>query len=253
MLIITNNLKLYSVGRNDYGQLFLGNRENQCSPKQTSFSNILKVSAGCHSFFQNNKGEIYGCGFNTNGELGLGHNKTLPGSAYLILDQPKDIIQFCCGVFHSLFLDIQGNVYSVGLNKNGCLGLGHNDDQNILTQIIDIPPIQAISCTSGSSYLIDFDEKRSFGCNIFGQLGHDDKRNRSLPTKMIMLHDIHQICGSLGIHFLAKDSQNKIFITGLTTNGQLGCLSREIKKPREMNFNCSIWGEPKVRAKSARK
>ena len=40
-------------------------------PQKTSFSNISKVSNGhYHSLFQNNKGEIFACGYNLRGECG---------------------------------------------------------------------------------------------------------------------------------------------------------------------------------------
>ena len=78
-LIITNDSNLWSCGNNDYGQLCLGNeeegdKEDRSIAQKTSFSNISKVSAGAgHSLFQNNKGEIFGCGKNEHGECGLGH------------------------------------------------------------------------------------------------------------------------------------------------------------------------------------
>ena len=71
-LIITNDSNLWSLGFNDHGQLFLGNTIKRSRPEKTSFSNVVKVSAGkFHSFLQNNNGEIYGCGSNYFGQLGL--------------------------------------------------------------------------------------------------------------------------------------------------------------------------------------
>ena len=78
--------------------------------------NISKVSCGSyHTLFQKYNGEIF-----------------------------LAVIQFICGGHHSLFLDSEGNAYSVGNNCYGQLGLGHDKDQNILNQILNIPPIQTI-------------------------------------------------------------------------------------------------------------
>ena len=71
---VTTDSNLWSCGYNLYGQLCLGNKENQLKPQKTSFSNISKISTGWdHSLFQNDKGEIFSCGLNQFGQCGLGH------------------------------------------------------------------------------------------------------------------------------------------------------------------------------------
>ena len=105
-LIITNDSNLWSCGDNYYGQLCLGNQERQLTFKQTSFSNISKISVGgFHSLFQDIKGDICGCGYNDSGELGLGHFDNPQIAPILISNLPSNIIQFVCGFFHNLFLD----------------------------------------------------------------------------------------------------------------------------------------------------
>ena len=225
-LIITNDSNLWSCGSNSEGQLCLGNKAgSQSKYQQTSFQQISKISAGGNnSFFQNNKGEIFGCGQNNNGEAGLGHFNSPQVEVTLIPNLPLNIVQFCSGYHHSLFLDSNRNVFSVGYNGYGALGLGHNNTLNVLNQIPNIPPIRSISCVGHSSYLVDIDgDLWSFGHNGNGQLGHGDNRNRNIPTKIKSLKNITQtVKGSCGYHFLAKDSQNKIFVMGRNNEGQLG-------------------------------
>ena len=258
-LIITSDSNLWSCGSNDYGQLCLGNKESQVKPQKTSFSNILKISSGFyHSLFQNHKGEIFSCGYNYCGECGLGHNNQPQITPTLILNAPPNIIQFDCGVNHSLFLDSEGNVYSVGSNLAGELGLGHNTYQNELNKIPNIPPIKTISCVTSSCYLIDFEGNLwTFGNNCFGQLGHgDDKTDINAPKKVNTLKDIQQISyGPCGYHFFAKNSQNQIFATGSNEYGQLGTYSGSVSTPKELHPQYStIWrDEFRSRAKSARK
>ena len=254
-LVITHDSNLWSFGKNGYGQLCLGNSEEQSGPQQTSFSNILRVSAGnVHSFFQDINGEIFGCGYNNHGTLGLGNNDIQIEPSRLPIHS-LNIIQFCCGNAHALFLDSEGNVFSVGYNNHGELGLGHNIECNVLNQIQNIPSIRIINSTAFSSYLVDFDGSLwSFGANNFGQLGHGDKSNRNVPTKISSTVDITQISvGSCSQHVLVKDSQNSVFVMGNNGRGQLGknC-SLEILSPQEMNS--SKWGNIKnCAAKSARK
>ena len=310
----TNDAKLWSWGRNDKGQLCLGDKEDRSYELQkTSFSNICKLSAGGnHSLFENNKGEIFSCGSNHYGQCGLGHfdHQIAPslipnappnivhfvGGLYhtLFLDSegnvfsvgynneldlghdtnqnglghfdylqitpsfipnlPPNIENFVCGYEQNLFLDSEGNVFSVGYNYYGELGLGHNRKQNVLNKIPNIPPI--ISCVGSSCYLIDFEGNLwTFGINNNGQLGHGDKTNINIPKVINTLKDIQQISyGCCGYHFIAKNSQNQIFVTG--KNEQLvSTESQSVSIPTEIDSQYStIWrDEFCTRAKSARK
>ena len=247
--IITMDKNLWGCGYNEQGQLCIGNHENQKKLQKTSLSNIIQVSAGdFHSLFQNSKGEIYGCGNNKNGELGQGLNNDSNTEACHIPNLPPNIIQFCCGSYHSLFLDIEGNVFSVGFNEVGCLGLGHYTNQNELQKIENIPSIKVISCVGSSSYLLDFGGNIwSFGNNEYGQLGHDHFTHLNIPTKISSINNIEQIShGSLG-HFLAKNNQNQIFVIGNNEYGQLGkgnTISNAIPKEIIESANI-IWGKSK--------
>ena len=260
-LIITTDSNLWSCGFNKFGQLCLGDRDNeyQMKPQKTSFSNISKVSTGnCHSLFQNNKGEIFSCGHNEYGECGLGHFKSPQITPSLILNLPLNIVHFVCGENQNLFLDSEGNVYSVGHNWYGSLGLGHNTNQNVLSKIPNIPPIRTISCVNSSCYLIDFEGNLwTFGRNDRNQLGHDSNTNIKDPKVISILKDIKQISyGSCGLHFMAKNSQTEIFVVGHNNYGQLGTGDKELVSiPKEINSQYStIWGDEfQSRAKSARK
>ena len=257
-LIVTNDLSLWSCGCNKCGQLCHGDTKYRSNPQKTPFSNISNISAGRHSLFQNDKGEIFSCGDNQFGACGLGHFNHPQITPSLIHNAPSNIVQFVCGPNNSLFLDCEGNVYSVGFNWNGQLGLGHNTAQNELNKIPNIPPIKIISCMGSSSYLIDLEENLwTFGINYNGQLGHGDKTNINTPQKVNTLQDIQKISyGSCGHHFFAKNSQNQIFAAGYNSFGQLGTGdTQSLSIPQEMDSQYStIWrDEFHTRAKSARK
>ena len=260
--MITNDDNLWSCGYNEYGQLCHRDKKDRSNPQQTSFSNISKIAAGCnYSLFQNNKGEIFSCGYNEKGQCGFGHFISPQITPNLIPNLPSNIFHFVCGSSHSLFLDTEGNVYSVGFNYFGQLGLGHNGhgtNHNELNKIPNIPLIKAISCVGTSSYLIDFEGNLwTFGNNENGQLGHGDTTNVNTPKIITTLKDIQQISyGRSGEHFLAKNSQNQIFVTGYNGYGQLGTGDTEsVSILEEINSQYStIWrDEFHTRAKSARK
>ena len=258
-LVITNEEDLWSFGCNELGQLCLGNKINQLQPKKTPFSNIINISASYHSLFQNDKEEIFGCGSSNYGQLGICSGK--PQIKVRKIDNhPPNIIQFCSGYYHSLFLDFDGNVFSIGYNSHGNLGLGHNTNQNTFNQILDIPPIQSIFCIGHSNCLIDFEGNLwCFGLNNYYQFGFGDLNSRNIPTKCIDVVGVSQVAsGCCGNHFLIKNFDNQIFVGGNNFSGQLGT-GETLSQPkyREMN-SCysSIWGNTQSnrnRAKSARK
>ena len=268
-LIITNDSNLWSCGVNCSGELALLDKEQRSMYQQTSFENISKIAAGNgYSLFQNNKGELYSCGSNLNGSCGLGHFNS-PQITPSLIPNALNIVQFVCGCQHSLLLDSEGNVFSFGFNSSGQLGLGHSTNQNVLNKIPNIPPIKIISCALISSYLIDFEGNLwSFGSNGKGQLGHGEivkkkykyteKNNVNAPRIVKRLRDIQQISyGPIGHHFLAKNSQNQIFVAGKNEYGQLGTGNTDISVsiPKEINSQYStIWrDEFRNRAKSGRK
>ena len=254
-LAITEDDNLWSFGANENGQLCLGNKTNQSTPQQTAFSNIVRISAGYHSLFQNDKDEIYGCGSNQHGQLGE-HSEN-----FKITNHPPNIIQFYCGYYHSLFLDPEGKVFSIGINNQGNLGLGVTEtNRKVFTQIPNIPPIRTISCVGHSSYLIDLDGNLwCFGFNRYHQLGFGDSINTLIPTKHSEIEGISQITsGCCGNHFLAQNYDNQIFVGGNNDYGQLGTGNTTSKtKYQEINSEYfSMWGKSqsiKNRVKSARK
>ena len=258
-LIITTDSNLWSCGRNDFGQLCHGDKESRSKPQKTSFSDISKISAGFdHSLFQNYNGEIFACGDNNRGQCGSGNFISPQIIPNLIPNVPSNIVHFVCGSDHSLFLDSEGNVYSVGYNGYGSLGLGHKLNQNVLNKIPNIPPIKIISCVGSSCYLIDFEGSLwTFGYNINGQLGHGNKTHIDTPKVINTLKDIQQISyGCCGEHFFAKNLQKQIFASGRNSYGQLGTGdTQSVSIPIEINLHYStIWrDEFHTRAKSARK
>ena len=172
----------------------------------------------------------------------MGHFNESQITPSLILNAPSNIVQFVCGNHQSLFLDSEGNVYSVGDNGHGSLGLGHNLKQNVLNKIINIPPIKTISCANASCYLIDFEGNLwTLGYNSEGQLGHGDRKHKNIPKIVNTLKDIQQISyKSCGFHCIAKNSQNQIFVTGSNGRGQLGTGDTEsVSTPKEINSQYS--------------
>lgn len=74
-LILKKDSTLWGCGRNDCGQLDLGDTTNRTTFTQviTNTNNIKAVYCGyCHTFILKNDGTLWACGYNKYGQLGLG-------------------------------------------------------------------------------------------------------------------------------------------------------------------------------------
>lgn len=86
---------------------------------------ICQIAAGnSHSVFLTNTGEVWGCGRNSGGVLGI--NYCIYYS--LLPVRNESLVTICiknitAGCFHNLFLDDVGEIFGSGLNCSGCLGM----------------------------------------------------------------------------------------------------------------------------------
>jgi alpha-tubulin suppressor-like RCC1 family protein len=90
----------------------------------------------------------------------------------------QNFIQISAGMGFSLALDSYGQVWSFGLNYNGCLGLGTKTVRARIPCLIEgLPPIKAISAGCELVFVLDVNGTVwSFGDNTDGQLGLGDDR-----------------------------------------------------------------------------
>ena len=251
LFLTSEDSYLWSFGRNESGELCLGNKgNNELCPKKTQHSDVILISAGCgFSLFQiSDKNQIFGCGRNDHFQLGLGHSKSPQIEACIIPSLPSNITNFSSGVYHNLYIDTVGSVFSAGGCNFGCpLGFGKVEPQKTPRKIPDIPKMKSIS--SGRYFSAMIDENGNvwtFGENGYSQLGQGDTNNRTTPTKIPELENIQQISGSHSYyHILARDYEGKIFCWGSNSEGQLGVGNgtSSCSKPKIMDEKYfSIWG-----------
>nr|KAG5699291.1 hypothetical protein BaRGS_000493 [Batillaria attramentaria] len=98
---------------------------------------VLKVACGSHHSLALTKegetssvalldnGEVYGWGYNGNGQLGLGNNVNQPNPCRVHALQGIIVSQIVCGYAHTLALSDEGVLYSWGANSYGQLGTGN--------------------------------------------------------------------------------------------------------------------------------
>jgi alpha-tubulin suppressor-like RCC1 family protein len=241
-LVLLTNGQLYGCGANDYGQLGLGDAQNHITFTSIIISGlkesaqIQQVVAGWnHTFVLLTNGQLYGCGDNYDGQLGLGDYQDRVTFTPIIipnLEEGVKIQQVVAGSSHTLVLLTNGQLYGCGGNFDGELGLGDKEERTTFT-LITIPnlekgvKIQQV-VTESSHTLVLLTNGQLYGCgdNDSGQLGLGDSQKRTTFTQIIIpaLKDnvrIQQVVTGWD-YTLVLLTNGQLYGCGANGNGQLG-------------------------------
>ena len=92
-ICVDTNSALYIFGKNEYGQLGLGDTGNRIKPvKHPSLSNIIDVSSGGnHTFVKTSNNEIYAFGKNEYSQLGIDSNNAHQFTPIRVFQDNEDI------------------------------------------------------------------------------------------------------------------------------------------------------------------
>ncbi|XP_039664681.1 secretion-regulating guanine nucleotide exchange factor isoform X3 [Perca fluviatilis] len=120
---------LHSWGANSYGQLGQGHVEDLSEPRlsdTTALQNMAiraLIGGGGHSVVITENGEVFVCGQNHRGQLGLGHNVDI-STLQLCRSLTQRVTTVACGWDFTLLLSDCGRVLACGSNAFGQLGVG---------------------------------------------------------------------------------------------------------------------------------
>ncbi|XP_078113315.1 secretion-regulating guanine nucleotide exchange factor isoform X1 [Sander vitreus] len=120
---------LHSWGANSYGQLGQGHVEDLSEPRlsdTTALQNMAiraLLGGGGHSVVITENGEVFVCGQNHRGQLGLGHNVDI-STLQLCPSLTQRVTTVACGWDFTLLLSDCGRVLACGSNAFGQLGVG---------------------------------------------------------------------------------------------------------------------------------
>ena len=223
---------VWGFGYSGAGQLGLSknNQLNTIVPeKLPCINNIIQVACGSeHSVCLDNKGQVWGFGYNLCGQLG---NTILSIYSPTLISQLSNIIQVACGFASTYCLDNKGRVWAFGDNQHGQLGLGNVIKYNTIvpTMIPNLDNIVQIS--AGHSHLLCLDDRGRVwgsGNNNYNQLGLEndtwidqDLWSWSSPMKIPCLIDIVKI--SCGYNYsLCLNNKGRVYVFGKNSYGQLG-------------------------------
>lgn len=231
-VILRNTGVLWGVGNNSQGQLAQGSSSTALQDKWTPVSMTLGLpanavisevqAAGYNILVRLKTGEVYGCGDNRYGQLGLGtsNNDLYQFSRMLGITAAT---QIDAGDQHSVIL-VGGTVYTVGRNRRGQLGDGRSGDSNSRSSPYAVPGISNASFVAAGRHhtvVVRGGEVWTTGENSVGQLGLGDKSNRSTFTKVSNLTNVSMVaCGDT--HTVCLKTDGTVWSFGEGSVGQLG-------------------------------
>ena len=130
--------------------------------------------------------------------------------------------KMACGYAHTITLSNDGTVHSFGSNREGELGLGHNDNASLPTPIPNLPKINMVSCGGYFTVCVDYEGfVWSFGENHAGQLGTGNTTNFNIPQKLLTsFSNISKISAGVD-HTLFQNNKGEIFSCGYNDYGHV--------------------------------
>ena len=216
---LDTNGNVWSTGRNNHGQLCLGDttsrdRFYQIPTMYMTEKKVVDIALGeRHTLLLMDDGRVLGCGWNAYGQLGIGlKGEDQLGMMEIVIDEPDfgnstetpidhtNITQIAAGRGSSYFLTSSDHVYATGSNYEGQLCLGDRVDRPLPTMIQPVEDmlsnrendfslndegvdIQLIAAGKLSFYML-FSNGQVVACgkNTHGQLGNGNISNNSSVT-----------------------------------------------------------------------
>ena len=262
-LVLMDNGEIYGWGMSAQGQLGLG--ENAMAaryiPEPTSLSyfkdsmngptsslKCIAISTGlAHSVFLMENGSIRVTGMNTLGQLALGHREAQHSPQEVFYDfKGSKVKHVSCGGAHTLACSAEGDVFAVGSNSCGQLGIGHQGDRDTFQHLMGLEDhtdaanvsgaaiASATSCKNVSIIPLKFsfvqagEEYSAFisrnkhvytcGLGISGSLGHGTLDSVNVPTEIANLSHIEVLAASGQSQMYAINSSGEVYTWGFQSH-----------------------------------
>jgi YD repeat-containing protein len=213
---------LYSWGRNNTGQLGLGNTTDYSSPKQVgSLTTWDSLAGGGAQFVISTKtdGTLWSWGNGANGSLGLGNTTTY--------SSPKQVgaltnwLNISAGYSGQvLAVKADGTIWSWGYNAQGQLGQGNTTDLSSPKQIGALTNWYLVSAAANAAMALKTDGTMwSWGEGSYGYLGLGNTTSYSSPKQIGALTTWAQISMGGGRAGFAIKTDGTLWSWGRNDNG----------------------------------
>ncbi|XP_073701545.1 uncharacterized protein rpgra [Garra rufa] len=203
-------------------------------PSRLWLKNDTPVHISCgqsHSAFVTEQGRLFVFGNNNRGQLGL-QTKGPVNKPVCVKVLKGERAQFvACGNDHTLVSTSQGDIFAVGGNSDGQLGLGHCNDSisfQRLHPFCDYAPIKLLSAGGHTSAALTEDGRLFlWGDNSVGQLGLGNESHALLPKELKLGQCIQWVsCGYR--HSALVTDNGDVFTFGESADGRLGLSAHQL-------------------------
>mmetsp|Transcript_22421 Transcript_22421/g.44006 ORF Transcript_22421/g.44006 Transcript_22421/m.44006 type:complete len:716 (+) Transcript_22421:238-2385(+) len=261
--ILTRSGAVYSVGYNDSGQCGVGHTNRVSSFQEVEAlrdKDIVSLCSanGCeHILAITSQGLVYSFGYNSRGQLGHGTTTHVSRPRLVEALATRRVVTISCSYHHTILSTSDDEVFAMGRNDCGQLGVGDTTDRNVPVQLTSLPRGVVLSLAAGQYHsVISIDGLGVFSCgkNDNGQLGMSmtTVESQSLPVHVLAplgpaapvrpytpnaplvnshqnananpLQVIHLSCGYY--HTVALTADGAVYTWGRGDHGQLGIGTR---------------------------
>ncbi|XP_064635121.1 secretion-regulating guanine nucleotide exchange factor-like isoform X2 [Lineus longissimus] len=225
-------MDLYSWGANSYGQLSANHKDDISYPCKVNIpTRCLPVKqiygGGGHTIFLSASGEIWSCGWNSKGQLGLGHKDDIQELQLVPSLKSKSVKAVACGWDFSLVLTDDKTLYICGSNAFGQLGVPL-EKSSILSLEPSLSMKNVVDIAAGlrhSIILTANGDVMTFGNGKKGQLGQLCSKpvaKQPLPEKVTFPADHARITQVVAgaYHSAALTESGEVLFWGCNKYGQ---------------------------------
>ena len=240
---------VYACGTNAQGQLGQGDVVNRSVFTRIEFfvSNSITVdkvfAAGSRydanhasAFFLNAAGNVWACGYNGVGQLGVGDlvNRTTPTPISGSISGVAEVVTVAANNASTYLRTNAGALYACGNNAQGQLGLGDLVNRSSFVSVTSFGTVATLKATARDTTvatamgyvlaLLTNGDVYACGHNAYGQLGLGDTSNRSGFTKLTALASITAIgaAGGDGGYAYAISNTGRLYTWGYNVQGAIG-------------------------------
>ncbi|XP_023201664.1 secretion-regulating guanine nucleotide exchange factor isoform X1 [Xiphophorus maculatus] len=258
---------LYAWGANSYGQLGQSHVEDQCVPRLSDSSALqgrtVRVvdGGGGHSVVLTESGEVFVCGQNDRGQLGLGHSTNVL-TLQLCPVLNHRVAKVACGWDFTLLLTDSGQLFACGSNAFGQLGVGQTVTHSSELLAVEVLKEPVVSVAAGLRHSLAVSASGSvyqWGTGLFNHAKRalsphlvPSHLNSKLPCPVPGLgHRKAQLVTAGSAHCVCLTEEGELFLWGCNKHGQLATaepflpsptlLNRSLLKGEKVMRVCSGW------------
>ncbi|XP_021350357.1 secretion-regulating guanine nucleotide exchange factor-like isoform X1 [Mizuhopecten yessoensis] len=224
--------KLSSWGANSYGQLGQGHTEDKLLPGEITPTDIgirSITGGGGHTLAIDDEGDLYVCGSNNKGQLGLGHTHDITTLTKVKVPGDNAVTKATGGWDFTFIITDRGELFSMGSNAFGQLGMPGANQVSLPTKV-QVPKDEKVAdVAAGLRHVVMVTDSGNVYCWGAGRKGQcgvlaDNKPPAKLtsPTPVTIPETAGCVCSVVAgsHHSVAVTNDDQMYVWGCNKYGQ---------------------------------